>query len=644
MEKTLLLNRIYNKLGHKGIKFLLFLCFFAVHTVISAFAYLPSIEPNEFTAAALANMFLGGDWTAAMSRSNYYYGFLQSLLYVPITLVTKDPFVQYRAMVIANGAVMSLIPVLTYSCAQILGVKKPWQGIFISICTGGWMSCMIHSKFIWNETAAMFLPFLVLFLLLKADSAEKKGRKNSYSVLSGMTAGLSYCAHERLFALILAVIATVLVSRYLFKRRAVNLPLFFVSIGIFLVGAVFGNYLVQQELWNISDPVLLRNTAESFFASLPSMLSNGGVGRFFTSLITQLYYYICASWGLGALAVSILITITARFIASRKKKKSEAASEKNRLRPKSDSGTVFALFTVLLTVFMLFISVCYRFGADNFETSQSILLFGRYLDGVIPFTVMLILVFVYTEELELTQIFGGVIGSGVVYLLFFLTGRNTVLNAESAAISPMLCLYPAMFGESSSSLVTSTGLMAAVSCSLCLMAVFIVIVSCAKKLKKIVISVAITALSLYSVMFGTLYYLPMTNAESVQKNSEYTELSSYIFNSSEAPSVTAYECSRDCVMTLQYLNQNIKVYTVGDTSEIAEDTFIIVPNGLSLSFEGQERIPLTQLAETEGYRVYAYGERANAYAQAQSGTNEPPPEQTAESGQAAPLRTSHNNS
>ena len=126
-------------------------------------------------------------------------------------------------------------------------------------------------------------------------------------------------------------------------------------------------------------------------------------------------------------------------------------------------------------------------------------------------------------------------------------------------------------------------------------------------------------MSLYSVLFGVLYYLPMANAESVYKNSEYEELSSHIFNSSEAPSVTAYGCSRDCVMMLQYLNQNITVYTVNSTADIKEDTFIIVSSDLSLSFEGQERVVLVQLAETDGYSVYAYGERAKAYAQAQSG-------------------------
>lgn len=627
MEKTALLDRINGKVGHRGIKFILYLVFFVLHTVISASVYLPSIEPNEFSAAALANMMLGGDWTSAMGKSSYFYGFLQAVLYIPAMAFTKDPFVQYRLMVIINGAVMSLIPVLVYSCSLMLGVKKPWQSAVTAISTGGWLSCMIHSKFIWNETLAVFIPFLAMYLLLKADAAEKKSTKRFFSALLGMTAGLSYCAHQRLFALILALSVTVVLSRLVLKRKSAALGSYFISLLIFFVPAFLGNYYVQQILWGVSDPARLRNTAESFFASLPSMLSDGGVKRFFISLLSQIYYFMCASWGLGALGLSLLVLVIARLVSLKKKRKKHEETPK----PIFGGGrTVFMFFVSLLTLFMLFISVCYRFGAENFPVSQSTLLFGRYLDGVIPFTVMLVLIFVHTEELLKTEIYGGVITLGVTYTLFFASGRSWVLNAESASVSPILCIYPVMFGESTSSLVTSTGLIAAVSCSLCIMAVLLVIVSCSGKLKNAIISALILLIALYSLSFGTFYYLPLSRAESVDKSAEYVQLSSYLFNSGEAPSITAYRCGRSCVMTVQYLNQNVKIYTAETVSELKEDTFVIMPSDAQISFEGQQGRPVFELlGETDNYRVYAYGERAKAYAQAQSGSNdEPSPSET----------------
>lgn len=625
MEKKGILSRIYGRVGHKGIMFLLYLAFFAVHTVISINVYLPSIDPNEFSSAALANMFLGGDWTAAMSKSDYYYGFLQSILYVPALLISRDPFVQYHIMVITNGIVMSFIPVITYSVTLKFGVQKPWQSLTAAICTGGWMTLAIHSKFIWNETAAVFLPFLALYIMLKADKAEKKASKRFFSVLLGLICGISFCAHQRLFAMILAVAVTVMLCRFLLKRKTVDLPMFFISLVLSLILAALSNYLVQMTLWCVTDPAKLQNTAENFFSNLPSALSEGGWKNLFSCLSSQLYYFVCSSWGLGALGISLLVSYIAYYISSHKRKgvHTQAAP------PFTGEITPILLFyTALLTVFMLFISVCYRFSAPNLTDSQSALLFGRYLDGVIPFTVLLVLIYVYTEELTLPRIFGGVISSAAVYVCFFMVSRATVLNAESAALSPMLGLYPVMFGESTSSIVTSTGLIAAVSASLCIMAVFIVIVSCAKKFKKAVISGVLIAMSCYSLFFGLFYYLPLSVEQSMTRNAEYVELSKYIFNSSEAPSVTAYRCGRNCVMMMQYLNQNITVKTADNPQSLNEDTYIILPSDVALRFEGQGRVVFTQIGETENYKVYAYGERAKAYAQAQSGGNNPPPSET----------------
>ena len=612
MEKAALLGKLHSRAGQKAVLLLLYLFFFALHLAVAQSAYLPSIEPNEFTAAALANMFTGGDWTAAMSRSDYFYGFLQALLYVPAMLITKDPFVQYSIMVTINALVMSFVPVIAYSCSRMLGLEKIWQSLLAAICCGGWMTYMIHSSPIWNETAAIFMPWLAFWLLLKSDTAEKKVPKAVYSVLLAMATALSYCAHQRLFALILAIALTVVLLRVIFKRKTVNMPVFFVSLAVFFAGSAFANYLVQNALWGVSDPALLQNTAENFFTRLPSLLENAGIGRFFTSLFSQLFYFIAASWGLGAIGLSYFIAAVSGCISKVRKKEKLTA----------DPRMLLMLFTVLFTLFMLFISVCYRFGAESFDTAQSTVLFGRYLDGVIPFTVLFVLVSLYTEGLTLVKISVGTIAAALAYIGFFFTGRTAVLTADYTTVSPILGLYPVMFGESTEYLVTSTGLTAAISCTMCVMAVLLVIVSCAKRLKNIIIAGTVAAMVLYSFCFGSLYYLPLSYAESVDKNQQYIQAGQLLFNTAGAPSVTVYRGSRGCVMMLQYLNQNITVYTADSPEDIREDTYIIVPADVQPPFDLHGEIPMTPLGSTEAYNVFAYGERAGAYAHSQSGGEE----------------------
>ena len=612
MEKAALLERLQSRAGQKCIKLLLYLGFFVLHLAISSAAYLPSIDPNEFTAAALANLFTGIDWTAAMSRSDYFYGFLQALLYVPVVFLVKDPFLQYQVMIAVNGLVMSFVPVIVYSCSRMLGLEKMWHSVLAAICCGGWMTYMMHSNFIWNETAAMFLPWLTLWLLLRADKAEKKSVKTVRSVLLAITAALSYCAHERLFALIAALALTVILLRVIFKRKCVNMPAFFITLGIFFAGAVFANYLVQSSLWEVDDPALLNNTAEHFFAALPATLERVGMGRFFTSLASQFFYFISASWGLGALGISFFLSTTVWCIRDARKKEKLVSTPR----------TLLMTFTVLLTLFTLFISVCYRFGAENFESAQSTVLFGRYIDAVIPFTVLFVLVFLHTARLTLVKIAVGIITSAVAYIGFFFTGRGTVLTADYTTVSPILGLYPVMFGESTAFRVTSTGLTAAISCTLCVMAVMLVIVSCADRLKNIIITCTVAAAALYSLGFGSLYYLPLSYAESVDKNGQYVEVSELLYNTPGAPPVTVYRGSRGCVMMVQYLNQNITVYTADNPDDIRRDTYIIVPDGVSPPFSEHGEVPMIPLGSTEEYSVFAYGERAGAYAHSQSGGGE----------------------
>ena len=611
MDRAALLKRLYGGAGQKEIKILLYLVFFALHMAVSSASYLPSIDPNEFTAVALANMFTGTDWTAAMSRSDYFYGFLQALLYVPAVLITRDPFIQYRIMIGINALVMSFVPMFAYSCSRMLGLEKTWQSLFAAVCCGGWMTYMIHSSFIWNETMAMFLPWLAFWLLLRADRAEKKGSKALLSILLALVAAISYCAHQRLFALILAIVVTVILLRVVFRRKTVNTTAFFVTLAIYLPLAVMANYYVQAKLWGAEDPSLLQNTAENFFTRLPSLLEGAGAGRFFTSLFSQLFYFVGASWGLGALGIAFLIGSLAGYISFRRKNGKKA-------KPQATPVTVMMTFIFLLTLFMLFISVCYRFGADNFDTAQSTVLFGRYLDSVIPFTVLAVLVYVYTQGLTVAKISGGIISAAVVYICFFFTGRPTVLNADYTTISPILGLYPVMFGESTAMLVTSTGLMASISCAMCMMAILLVIVSCAKKLKNTLIIWTVTVVSLYSLCFGSLYYLPMSYSESVDKNEPYVQVSHLVFNSADAPSVTVYQGSRGCVMMLQYLNQNITVYTATNPADIREDTLLVIPAGMNLPVYHYKGVPLLPIGSTESYKVFAYGEWAVAYARSQT--------------------------
>lgn len=619
--RSALLERLYGRAGHRGIMILLYLAFFAMHTVISSMAYLPSLQPDEFTSVAVANMFIGENWSAAADLSAGYCGFLQSFIYIPALLFTDDPFVQYRMMLAANGAVLSFIPVIVYSCALLLaGTGKRWQAILSAICCGGWMTAVVYGKFLINETAAVFMPWLVIYLLLKADTVKKRASKITFSILTAFAAALSFCADQRLCPLILALLLTVVLSRLLFKRKTVDLPVFIAALAGFCAMAEVCTCLVQQSFRGANSPFELEGTVESFFAGLPEMFADGGFIRFITALAAQLYSAVCGSWGLAALGISLTAAMGVRYLSDLRAGRG----------PKTDSLSVFVTFTAFLSIFTVFAGVFARFGQADFGMSQDTLLFSRFSDSVMPFTVLLVLVFVFTRELTLSEISGGIISAAIIYIGFYAAARQNVLEAPAGSADMILGLIPALIGEKVGSQISSTGLIAGISCSMCLMAVLLVIVSCAKNLKKLVAAGAVTAVTIYSLCFGLFAYLPAARDYSMAHNAEYITLSEKLFNNTDAPGVTMYQCGGDSVMMIQYINQNINVYSAALPSEIRGNTYVVVPIGARLYLQGQERLPVVYMGQTDSYRIYAYGERPVAYAQAQNGAEEEPLEPVAE--------------
>ena len=613
MEKTLrLLRSFYGKAGHRGICFLIYLLFLAIHILMSASAELPSIDPNEFGVASVTAFFTGKDWSAAMSRNSYFCGYVQAALYTPVMLLTDDPFVQYRLMVCLNGVLLSFVPVIVYSLCRKIGAQKPWQAGFAALICGGTVTYFAHSKFIWNETLAMLLPWLAAWLMFKlpACRSRSRSRRAFLSVVLGFLCALSVAAHGRLIALALAVPLALFAAKLIFKKQWVSFPFLLGSAAVFGVLQQLAGYLLQQQVWQQSNPAALLNTAEHFFADLGSGGVENPVGRFFVSLVGQIYYFICSGWGMTALGIGLFITVLGTVLVRRHKKQAPQYSE---------SFVLFGIFTAFLTFFMLLVSVFYKYGGDAFYSGQDNILFGRYLDGVLPFTVLFVLLFVFMYDLQLTHVLYGVIVTCLSFIGFYLVSRTAVLEAETTRISPTLGLYPLLIGEDSSSALTGTSLMAALSCGLCVLALLVVIICCSRKnLKQVATAFLLLSVAVYSSAYAAFSYLPLANSESRTKNAVYVEMSKYVYNRPEAPEITVYKTPRNTAQMMQFLNQNTRVSYADEADRIPLNTFVILPETETLRFSPRPGgTVFTELARVEGYRVYVYGDKALAYVRSQ---------------------------
>lgn len=601
------LDNIYRRIGNRGVLLVIFLTGVFAHTVFALQTELISIDPNEFGVAAWAALYSGKNWSGVMSKIGYFYGYAGAVLYTPVMLVVKNPFIQYKVMLILNGIIVSAVPMIAYKISSRLGVEKAWHRILISIACGLYSTGFAHTKFIWNETACIVIPWLILFLLIQTMNEKNRIIKHLLSVLAAFVAIFAFAAHPRLISVSVTAVLVILFTRIFMKKKLVYLTSFFPALIIFgLFEQILRTYLINI-MWG-ENAVLLQNTIESGVQSFSGLWTDGGAARFIQTLFGHLYYFATSTWGLGALAFCLVFVMTGSYFKAKNKKSG---------RNFTDEFIIFGIFAFLLNILALLVSVINKFNTAGFEQYQDSAIFGRYMDSVIPLLIMLVISYVFVYSLDFIKLLSSIITLGIIYTAFFIFTMPVIIGAEKTRVSPILGLYPIRIGQSIDAVITIDGLFLTVSSVFCFMALFIVIVCCARRYRAHIISICMICTMLYSSFYTAIVYLPFAAAEAKSSNVPIYEISEHIYNSADAPYVYTYKTPRKTYTLLQYLNQETYVLSVNGINDLPENCFIVVPNSERLALRPESEQIFWELKQTSEYTLYAYGERAAAFAQSQ---------------------------
>lgn len=607
---TQLLYRTYKRFSDRTVMILIFVVSAVIHISFTIGMELPSIDPNEFGVLANTALFTGKDWSSLTSLIDYY-GYIQGLLYVPFMLFTDDALAQYKAMLIFNGLLVSLVPVIAYKISLRLGIRRPWQSLTIAFCCGMYSTYLAHSKFVWNETICIVMIWIVALLILRCGDMKNKVAKHFCSVLTAFALAVTYASQERMFAVVIAAVLCILISRFVFRKKSVYLSSFLPTMVLFFLLEKVATGAVQTTLW-LSDGKPLGNTFSQALSSLGEAFAPENIGNFFTVLFGHLYYFVSSTWGIGALALGLFFITTGSLIY-RKFKHME-------LKYSTEYYFIsfFAFFAVSISIFS---SVLYKLEVDSLLTMQDTAIFGRYMDYAVPFAILAVLAYLFLYGLDFMKTLSAIISMSVIYTLFFLFSEEKILDATSTHISSVLALYPIRIGENISSLFTHNTFMLTTSCAFSLIALVIVVTCCSKRFRTRIIAFSLLVLVFYSSIYTAMAYLPMAADEAAEKNAPTVEISEYVYNKDDAPTVTVYSTTRHTATLLQFLNQNTLIIYKARAADIEENCFIVTPKNKQLNVADKnalgENIPLIKLAETDDFALYAYGERALAYARSQ---------------------------
>lgn len=564
----------------------------------------PATDPNELSVIATADYFIGRSWAGVMVSVDYYYGFLQGLVYAPIMLVFDSPEFQYQAILFLNALLISFVPVIAYYLSYRMKTGKIWKCIITSFVAGGFCCYYAHTKFAWSETVSILLPWVIIWLIFRTGDCKSKAARFFMSLLTGAVCGISFAAHTRLIAVVLAVTITFILEKIFFGKKLVNLTAYLCSLGVFTILVIIVSGKLQREIWCAEDPSLLKNTINEFLVSLPEKLAENGWVHIAETLSAQLYYFVTTTWGLGAVAFCLAAAVMTACIKHRYKKEPQTYEL---------DISVYSFFSILTVIFTIIFSTLYRFGSEGYYVYQDTMMFGRFIDGIVPLALVFVLIMLFTHSISVNKILGASAVLLLIYVVFIVTAVPTILSCQSTRISPVLGLYPLRVGAASRVLLNFDSLLLTMSMTFCVMGILLVIISCTKKYRSIIISAIMTTITVYSLVFISAVYLPICKTESVEKNESVAKLSESVFDQSGAPAVTAYNISRHDALMLQFLNRHVTVKVTYDIESVPENSFLVVKNTEDVSALENSRTPFLLIAESSTLKLYAYGERASAY-------------------------------
>ncbi len=602
------LRAIYEKYGNKAVYPFIFLFFFTIHFIGGLGMTYPATDPNELSVIATADYFIGRNWSGVMVSVDYYYGFLQGLLYAPIMLIIYSPELQYSAILVLNSFFISFVPVIAYYLAYRFRTGKIWKCLVIAFVAGGYCCYFAHTKSAWSETISIVIPWVLVWLVFRTNDSKSKYGRFFLSLLVGTVTGLSFAAHTRLIAVALALTFAFVLERIFFGKKMINFIGYFIALAASALLVIYVSKIIQKNLWCAENSLLLENTLASFVDDFPGHMENDGISRLVETFSSQLYYFAASTWGLGAISFCLFAAVLSACIKHKVKKESQTYEMEI---------STFGFFSVLSVMLTIIFSTLYRFGNTNHLIYQDSMMFGRFIDGVVPFALIFVLVMLFTHSISANKILGASAILGVIYVVFIGTAVPVILECDSTRIAPVLGLYPLRVGAANTELLNFDSLFLTMSMTFCIMGILLVIISCTKKNRSIIISGIMTLVTAYSLIYISVAYLPLCREESQRLNESVVKLSESVYNQAGAPAVTAFNISRHDALMLQFLNRNVTVKVTYDIESVPENSFLVVRNDEDVSALENSRTPFLLIADSSTLKMYAYGERASAYIRSQ---------------------------
>lgn len=440
----------------------LYIVTLVLHILMTQVTTMFNLTPDEYAVTAVAAYFNGMDWSQTVSAGGYY-GYFQSLFYIPVFWLVDDPYLQYHVMLIINGVIMSFAPVIVYYLARKWFSVRKLSSVFIAVVCGLYPSYMLLTKYTWNETLCCILPWVFALLMYKSLKSHKKTSGSAravfmqqlWAVLAGLTLIAAYATHGRMLALTAAGIVLELVVLFSMRKRLFSLIGFFSGVAVGFVGDKLLKDFLQSALWlaDQKDKASV-NTIENMFSRITS-IEPDELLRFPQTLVGHFFYFFSSTWGFGAICLVLIISGIVMYHVSRSRAEKGIISETTsggRVKTYISSNlAIFCWFALLVMGAIFVVSVAFKATSTVFETRSDTTIFGRYIETFFPIAIFAALIMIYRGRFTASHCFAALLSATVVFVLTELLTVSAVVGdgetTKSAVSAMILGIAPLKIGE-----------------------------------------------------------------------------------------------------------------------------------------------------------------------------------------------------
>lgn len=372
-----------------------------------------------------ANM-TGNTWAGVMNGMPWYAcGY--SFLLMPIFLLQTDMLMMYRMAVVLNAVLGVLSFWLVYRIIQKTksSAGSVLKAAILSFTATSYPAYIFHTYIAWSETLLAFLIWLVLYEIISLEDVPRCWK----SVLLGSTVGYSYMVHNRMLAVVAAVLLTLVVLLLFKKIRMIDLGCFLVSLVVvvcidaFLKGIlrdlVENNAMLQEIGLNVR--FSKANTLSDQIGKFLEIFSLTGLKNFLLNLAGQIWQLLSATYLLAGLGLIFCV------------KKLQAAFKQSGQIGLYLMPVLSVLFTIMMTS-LFFIDQDYSALRSGSNVRIDTIFYGRYND-VFAGILMLIALECLVNRMEIKGFVKNIIGLGLVYLIVAIVVHCSLSGVEQAYLN-----------------------------------------------------------------------------------------------------------------------------------------------------------------------------------------------------------------